>query len=156
MLSAWSQGRQNYYIQWCLKYSAQPLQFVPSTYKNAHQFTCTEQKAPGKKLTLTGHKRNVALLYGTWFMSPFLAPRIWKMVTDVWKTCGIPQIVTIFLKTCIRSNTKNNNRIIKVLYSPTDAQVNCLKNNIKIYIKNRSDMFRCSHTNIRGRIICAC
>jgi hypothetical protein len=25
--------------------------------------------------------------------------------------------------------------IIKVFYSPTDAQVNCLKNNIKIYIK---------------------
>jgi hypothetical protein len=32
--------------------------------------------------------------------------------------------------------------IIKVLYSPTDAQVNCLKNNIKIYIKKSSDMFR--------------
>jgi hypothetical protein len=25
--------------------------------------------------------------------------------------------------------------IIKVFYSPTDAQVNCLKNNLKIYIK---------------------
>jgi hypothetical protein len=25
--------------------------------------------------------------------------------------------------------------IIKVFYSPTDAQVNCFKNNIKIYIK---------------------
>jgi hypothetical protein len=25
--------------------------------------------------------------------------------------------------------------IIKVFYSPTDAQVNCLKNNFKIYIK---------------------
>jgi len=25
--------------------------------------------------------------------------------------------------------------IIKVFYSPTDAQVNCLKNSIKIYIK---------------------
>jgi hypothetical protein len=25
--------------------------------------------------------------------------------------------------------------IIKVVYSPTDAQVNCLKNNFKIYIK---------------------
>jgi hypothetical protein len=28
-------------------------------------------------------------------------------------------------------NTKN---IIKVFYPPTDAQVNCLKNNFKIYI----------------------
>jgi hypothetical protein len=25
--------------------------------------------------------------------------------------------------------------IIKVFYSPTDAQVNCLKNNFKVYIK---------------------
>jgi hypothetical protein len=25
--------------------------------------------------------------------------------------------------------------IIKVIYSPTNAKVNCLKNNIKIYIK---------------------
>jgi hypothetical protein len=25
--------------------------------------------------------------------------------------------------------------IIQVVYSPTDAQVNCLKNNFKIYIK---------------------
>jgi hypothetical protein len=28
-----------------------------------------------------------------------------------------------------------NLNIIKVFYSPTDAQVNCLKNNFKIYIK---------------------
>ena len=31
--------------------------------------------------------------------------------------------------------------IIKVFYSPTDAQVNCLKNNIKIYIKTALTCF---------------
>jgi hypothetical protein len=31
--------------------------------------------------------------------------------------------------------------IIKVLYSPTDAQVNCLKDNIKIYIKTAPTCF---------------
>jgi hypothetical protein len=30
---------------------------------------------------------------------------------------------------------KLNNYVIKVFYSPTDAQLNCLKNNFKIYIK---------------------
>jgi len=33
--------------------------------------------------------------------------------------------------------------IIKVFYSPNDAQVNCLKNNIKIYIKTAPDTNRC-------------
>jgi hypothetical protein len=28
-----------------------------------------------------------------------------------------------------------NNSFIIVFYSPTDAQVNCLKNSVKIYIK---------------------
>ena len=41
----------------------------------------------------------------------------------------------------------------KFLYSPTDALVSCLKNNIKIYIKRAPDMFRCySYTIIRERI----
>ena len=31
--------------------------------------------------------------------------------------------------------------IFKVFYSPTDAQVNCLKNNIKIYIKTALTYF---------------
>jgi hypothetical protein len=31
--------------------------------------------------------------------------------------------------------------IIKVFYSPTDAQVNCLKNNFKIYIKTAPTCF---------------
>ena len=31
--------------------------------------------------------------------------------------------------------------IIKAFYSPTDAQVNCLKNNIKIYIKTAPTCF---------------
>jgi hypothetical protein len=31
--------------------------------------------------------------------------------------------------------------IIKGFYSPTDAQVNCLKNNIKIYIKTAPTCF---------------
>jgi len=31
--------------------------------------------------------------------------------------------------------------IIKVFYSPTDARVNCLKNNIKIYIKTGPTCF---------------
>jgi len=31
--------------------------------------------------------------------------------------------------------------IIKVFYSPTDAQVNCLKDNIKIYIKTAPTCF---------------
>ena len=44
--------------------------------------------------------------------------------------------------------------------SPTDAQVNCLKNNFKIYIKinikTALTCFRCSHTIIRDPIIHAC
>ena len=31
--------------------------------------------------------------------------------------------------------------VIKACYSPTDAQVNCLKNNIKIYIKTAPTCF---------------
>ena len=39
------------------------------------------------------------------------------------------------------------------IYSPTDAPLSCLKNNIKIYIKTAVDMFRCySYTIIRERI----
>jgi hypothetical protein len=36
--------------------------------------------------------------------------------------------------------------IIKVFYSPTDAQVNCLKNNFKIYIKIDIDDGDCTET----------
>jgi hypothetical protein len=32
--------------------------------------------------------------------------------------------------------------IIKIFYSPSDAQVNCLKNNFKIYIKTDTDAFQ--------------
>ena len=46
--------------------------------------------------------------------------------------------------------------IIKVLYSPTNAQVIVLKNNIKIYIKIAPYLFWCSHTIFRKRIIHAC
>jgi hypothetical protein len=42
--------------------------------------------------------------------------------------------------------------IIKVFYSPPDAQVNCLKNNIKIYIKTALTRFG-AVTIIRERII---
>ena len=43
--------------------------------------------------------------------------------------------------------------ISKVFYSPTDAQVNCLKNNIKIYIKTAPMCFGVnSYTIIRERI----
>jgi hypothetical protein len=49
--------------------------------------------------------------------------------------------------------------IIKVFYSPTDAQVNCLKNNFKIYfkidIKTAPTCFG-AVTIIRERIILAC
>jgi hypothetical protein len=33
------------------------------------------------------------------------------------------------------SNNKQINTLLKVFYSPTDAQMNCVKNNFKIYIK---------------------
>jgi len=45
--------------------------------------------------------------------------------------------------------------IIKDFYSPTDAQVNCLKNNVKIYIKAVPTCFG-AITIIRERIIRAC
>jgi hypothetical protein len=45
--------------------------------------------------------------------------------------------------------------IIKVFYSPTDAQVNCLKNNFKIYIETAPAFFG-AITIIRERIIRAC
>jgi hypothetical protein len=49
--------------------------------------------------------------------------------------------------------------LIKFFYSPTDAQVNCLKNNfkihIKIYIKTAPTCFS-AVTIIRERIIQAC
>ena len=37
----------------------------------------------------------------------------------------------------VREKTKHS----KFFYSPTDAQVNCLKNNIKIYIKTATTCF---------------
>jgi hypothetical protein len=44
-----------------------------------------------------------------------------------------------------------------LFYSPTDAQVNCLKNNFKIYIKTAPKCFGAvSHTIIRERIARAC
>jgi hypothetical protein len=49
--------------------------------------------------------------------------------------------------------------IIKVFYSPTDAQVNCLKNSFKIYIKiDIKTAATCfgAITIIRERIIRAC
>ena len=46
--------------------------------------------------------------------------------------------------------------ITKVYYSPMNAQVIVLKNIIKIYNKNSSEMFRCSHTIFRELIIHAC
>ena len=46
---------------------------------------------------------------------------------------------------------------IKVFYSPTDAQVNCIKNNFKINIKTAPKCFGAvSHTIIRERISRAC
>jgi hypothetical protein len=39
------------------------------------------------------------------------------------------------------SRTVQHLEIIKVFFSPTDAQVNCLKNNIKIYIKTSPTCF---------------
>jgi len=42
--------------------------------------------------------------------------------------------------------------IIKVFYSPINAQVIVLKT----VLKNSSDLFRCSHTILRERIIRAC
>jgi hypothetical protein len=45
--------------------------------------------------------------------------------------------------------------IIKVFYSPTDAQVKCLKNNTKIYIKTVPTCFG-AIAIIRERIIRAC
>jgi len=45
---------------------------------------------------------------------------------------------------------------INIFYPQTDAQVNCLKNNIKIYINTALTCFLCSHTIIRERITHAC
>ena len=45
--------------------------------------------------------------------------------------------------------------IIKVFYSPTDAQENCFKKNIKIYIKTSQTCFG-AITIIRERIIGVC
>jgi hypothetical protein len=45
--------------------------------------------------------------------------------------------------------------IIKVFYLPTDAQENCFKKNIKIYIKTAATCFG-AITIIRERIIGAC
>ena len=45
--------------------------------------------------------------------------------------------------------------IIKVFYLPTDAQENCFKKNIKIYIKTAPTCFG-AFTIIRERIIPAC
>jgi hypothetical protein len=50
----------------------------------------------------------------------------------------------------ININIKTRYKIIKVFYSPTDAQVNCLRNNFKIYtkidIKTLIWWCGCSHT----------
>jgi hypothetical protein len=46
--------------------------------------------------------------------------------------------------------------IIKVFYSPTDAQVNCLKNNFKIYIKidiKTAPTCFCAVTPSSGRVL---
>jgi hypothetical protein len=45
--------------------------------------------------------------------------------------------------------------IIRVFYLPTDAQENCFKKNIKIYIKTAPACFSLI-TIIRGRVIRAC
>jgi len=45
--------------------------------------------------------------------------------------------------------------VVKHFYLPTDAQENCLKNNIKIYIKTAPTCFGVI-TNLRERIIYAC
>jgi len=45
--------------------------------------------------------------------------------------------------------------IIKVFYLPTDAQENCFKKNIKIYIKTAPTCFS-AITIIREHIILAC
>jgi hypothetical protein len=51
---------------------------------------------------------------------------------------------------------RNVGSTIKV-FSPTDAQVNCLKNNFKIDIKTAATCFGAvSHTIIRERITGAC
>jgi hypothetical protein len=41
----------------------------------------------------------------------------------------------------VNSNPHTIHNIFKVFYSPTDAQVNFLKNNIKIYIKTALTYF---------------
>jgi len=45
--------------------------------------------------------------------------------------------------------------IIKVFYSPTDAQVNCLKNNFKIYIKTLPTCFSGVTPSSGSTLICA-
>jgi len=46
--------------------------------------------------------------------------------------------------------------IIKAIYLPTNAQVNCLKKRYQNLHSNSSDMFRCSHTIFRELIIHTC
>jgi hypothetical protein len=56
----------------------------------------------------------------------------------------LPPGLTVYLHigTCnFHIRTAQHLDIIKVFYSPTEAQVNCLKNSIKIYIKTAPTFF---------------
>ena len=61
------------------------------------------------------------------------------------KTTGLPreqQLIITFIP-CVLI-------LLKFLYSPTDAQVNCLKNNFKIYIK--TDITTAPTTSEQGNV----
>jgi len=63
--------------------------------------------------------------------------------------------ITNFNAHCIFHSCTMHLDIIKVFYLPTDAQENCFKRNVKIYIKTALTCFG-AITIIRERIIRAC
>ena len=57
--------------------------------------------------------------------------------------------ITFLFSICFHTHTVHLD-IIKVFFSPTDAQVNCLKNNFKIYIK--TDITTAPTTSEQGNV----
>jgi hypothetical protein len=75
-------------------------------------------------------------------------------------TCMIPTSVIYFFANNVRKAEYWTPLLYqRFFYSPTDAQVNCLKNNFKIYIKidtNTAPICFGAITIIRERVIRAC
>jgi len=61
---------------------------------------------------------------------------IFKIIFSEWRYFPEDSEQCVQQWTCV-----NSDRIFKIFYSPTDAQVSCFKNNIKIYIKTAPTRF---------------